>query len=140
MRDWLGLVRLGAQNGVRREMGHIVLFTAALQERGGGGWRKLVMEVGERVLCLRQQQSVTLSTGTHCFSFPVCFSLHTLTTVSRPPSFSFSCSLHDFPSLLSSACRHTLTCCMSSGGDPACHLSIYLMDLLMHIYWIVGSV
>lgn len=49
MRDWLGLVRLGAQNGVMREMGYIVLFTAALQERGGGGWRKLVMELGEGV-------------------------------------------------------------------------------------------
>lgn len=43
----------------------------------------------------------------------------------RPPSL-FSRSVHAFLSLLSSACRHTLTCCMSPCGNPACHLSIYL--------------
>lgn len=72
-----------------------------------------------------------------------CFASHFL----APSSSSFSCSLHDFRSLLHSACRHTLTCCMSPCGNPACHI-IYLfnrkrlnhlmsrLDISRCIYWI----
>lgn len=38
------LVKLGAQYGVRMEMGCIVLFTAGPQGKGDGGWRRLVMK------------------------------------------------------------------------------------------------
>lgn len=62
--------------------------------------------------------------------FPVFLSTHLLSL-----SLSLSLLLYlslalcmPFPSLLSSACRHTLTCCMSPCGNPACHLSIYLKE------------
>lgn len=71
-------------------------------------------------------------------------SLHSPTTVTLPPPFSFTRSLHAFLSLLSSACRHTLTCCMSPCGNPACHLSIYLKETRFNlliaergIYWCI---
>lgn len=139
------LVGPGAQIGLRREMGRIVLFTAGPQGKGGGGWRMLVMEVwGGYVMPQAAQPlllSVTPSTGTLLFLFSSCFSPH---TVSLFPSFSFSYSLHAFQSLLSSACRHTLTCCMSPCGNPACHLSIYLKETRFNlliaepgIYWCI---
>lgn len=102
--------------------------------RCGGGY---VMPQAAQPLLL----SVTPSTGTLLFLFSSCFSPH---TVSLFPSFSFSYSLHAFQSLLSSACRHTLTCCMSPCGNPACHLSIYLKETRFNlliaepgIYWCI---
>lgn len=87
--------------------------------------------------------SVTPSTGTVSLSlsFSFCSSLsqfllssvshHTPTYRHRRSPLLLSLSLAlcmPFPSLLSSACRHTFTCCMSPCGNPACHLSIYLKE------------
>lgn len=118
------------ERSVRREMGRIVLFTAG--PSGKGSWRveEVGYGVGGGVMPQAAQpllSSVTPSTGTLSPSLFL-FSTVSLHTLSLPPSFSFSCSLHAFPSLLSSACRHTLTCCMSPCGNPACHLSIYLKE------------
>lgn len=95
---------------------------------GEGRWRKWRWWWGYVTPWAAQPllSTVTLSTGT--LFLISSDSLHSPTTVTLPPSFSFTCSLHAFPSLLSSACRHTLTCCMSPCGNPACHLSIYLKE------------
>lgn len=47
LRDWLGLVGLGAQDGVSREMRRIVLFTAGPQGRGEEGMDGRLGRLGE---------------------------------------------------------------------------------------------
>lgn len=104
---WLGLVRLGAQNGI----------TTCPQERGGGGWRKLVMEVGEGLCYASGSRVPAVACHTECRDPMLLISSISLSTVSHPSSFSVSCSLHDIPSIWSSACRHHrlykrwATCC-----------------------------
>lgn len=44
-RNTAQLVKVGAQDNVRREMGRTVLFTAGPAGRMGKGWRKLAVEV-----------------------------------------------------------------------------------------------
>lgn len=144
------LVGLGARVGARGERWDILCsLPPPLRERAGERswlWRWWEGDL----LCLRQHSPCCrLSHWAQGLFLPLCFSflvsLHTSTvplSLSLPPFFSFS--LHAFLSLLSSACRNTLTCCMSPFGNPACHLSIYLKEtrfiLLIAepgIYWCI---
>lgn len=125
-----------------------MLLTAGPQERGRRGRGALVLEMEGGGAAHSLLSSVTLSPGTGWFLFPMFLAPHASHFLTPSSSSSFSCSLHDFRSLLHSACRHTLTCCMSPCGNPACHI-IYLptrkqlnhliskLDICRCIYWIV---